>query len=419
MSHIYSVTELNQQIKGLLESNPSFGNIFVQGEISNYKLHTSGHHYLTLKDEKGAIPAVLFRSDAMRLRFHLQNGLRVIARGRVSSFPKTGQVQLYLADLMPDGTGGLHLAFEQLKQRLDAEGLFDCAHKKALPAFPKMIALVTSPTGAAVRDMLRILQRRYPLAMIQIWPVLVQGDQAPSDIVRAIAQINLQAQVDLMIVGRGGGSLEDLWAFNEEMVARAIYASNIPVICAVGHQPDVTISDYIADVSAPTPSAAAELAVPDQNELRMSIDRAQERLMRAMRRQLKWYHTHVAMLTQRIEHQQPILTDKRQLIDQLEVRLHHSIRHRIKQAQSTLSHNEQRMLYAYKYLLEQRRGRLIACADCLDALSPFRVLSRGFSVITNSDGDIITHSKRLRVGDCIRVRLAHGVVHATVKNVEE
>ena len=204
---IYTVTQLNQQIKGMLESNPSFRNIFVQGEISNYKQHTSGHHYMTLKDADGAISAVLFRADAARLRFRLMNGMKVIARGRVSSFPKTGQVQLYLADLMPDGTGALHLAFEQLKAKLYAEGLFDQSHKQEIPRMPHTIALVTSPTGAAVRDMIRILGRRYPLAKVQLWPVLVQGENAAADIAKTIARVNAHGQADVMIVGRGGGSL--------------------------------------------------------------------------------------------------------------------------------------------------------------------------------------------------------------------
>ena len=262
MSHVYSVTQLNQEIKGLLESNPTFRNVFVQGEISNYKQHTSGHHYMTLKDEGGAINAVMFRGDAARLRFRLQNGMKVIARGRVSSFPKTGQVQLYMADLMPDGAGALHMAFEQLKSRLYMEGLFAQEHKKEIPQMPETIALITSPTGAAVRDMIRILGRRWPLAKIEVWPVLVQGARAPADIAQTIALANVYGSADVIIVGRGGGSLEDLWAFNEEIVARAIYDSKIPVISAVGHEPDVTIADFVADLRAPTPSGAAELAVP-------------------------------------------------------------------------------------------------------------------------------------------------------------
>ena len=233
MSRVYTVTQLNTEIKGVLESNPSFRNVFVQGEISNYKQHTSGHHYMTLKDEGGAINAVLFRSDAMRLKFRPANGMKVIARGRVSSFPKTGQVQLYIADLVPDGAGALHMAFEQLKRRLYEEGLFDEAHKQPLPLMPERIALVTSPTGAAVHDMLRILKRRFPLAEVQIWPVLVQGESAPAEIARTLRIVSSLHAVDLVITGRGGGSLEDLWAFNDERVARAIYECEIPVISAV------------------------------------------------------------------------------------------------------------------------------------------------------------------------------------------
>ena len=301
MSHIYSVTQLSQEIKNLLESRADFRNIFVQGEISNYKQHTSGHHYMTLKDAGGAISAVLFRTDAQRLRFQLANGMKVIARGRVSSFPKTGQVQLYLADLMPDGAGALHLAFEQRKEKLYREGLFDAAHKKPLPSMPETIALVTSPTGAAVHDMLRILARRFPLARVQIWGVLVQGDKAGESIARAIKAVNAHGQAQVMVVGRGGGSLEgSFWAFNEEVVARAIFASKIPVVSAVGHEPDVTISDFTADLRAPTPSGAAELIVPDCAELRLQLDRQLERLAHAVRKQLTETRTRTAVLVERL-----------------------------------------------------------------------------------------------------------------------
>ena len=267
VSTVYSVTRLNNEIKELLDAVPGYRNLLVQGEISNYKAHSSGHHYMTLKDEGAAINAVMFRSDAMRLKFRLENGMKVIVRARVSSFPRTGQVQLYISEVIPDGAGALNLAFEQLKNKLQAEGLFDPAHKKPIPACPQRIALVTSPTGAAVRDMIRILGRRWPLARVTLYPAQVQGQGAAESIARALMLANAIGEADVILCGRGGGSMEDLWAFNEEAVARAIYDSEIPVISAVGHEPDVTIADFVADLRAPTPSGAAELAVPDRAEL--------------------------------------------------------------------------------------------------------------------------------------------------------
>lgn len=421
MSHIYTVTQLNQQIKGMLESNPSFRNIFVQGEISNYKQHTSGHHYMTLKDADGAISAVLFRSDAMRLRFRLSNGMKVIARGRVSSFPKTGQVQLYLADLMPDGTGALHLAFEQLKAKLYAEGLFDAHHKQEIPRMPQTIALVTSPTGAAVRDMIRILGRRYPLAAIQLWPVLVQGEHAAADIAQTINRINAHGQADVIITGRGGGSLEDLWAFNEEIVARAIYNSRIPVISAVGHEPDVTIADFVADLRAPTPSGAAELAVPDRAELQILIDREQERLSTALQNRLDTLQTRLQALDNRLSRCTPAqyVADRRHRVEELNERLMAAQLRKISSARTTLGYAEQKLKSTPQLLLERQRNKLQSLSGQLDALSPLRVLARGFSVVSDSQGNIITDSADLQAGDSVQLRFAQGSAQACVKSVRK
>ena len=263
---IYSVSQVNGYIKGLLDADPLLGQLFVRGEISNYKAYPSGHHYFSLKDPEGTIRCVMFRREAVNLRFRPQNGMKVIALGRVAVFPRDGQYQLYVNVLTPDGVGDLHEAFEQLKARLAAEGLFDEAHKKAIPKFPARIALVTSPAGAAVRDMIRILGARWPMAEVYVVPCRVQGAEAPGEIASAIRWVNEREAADLIITGRGGGSTEDLWCFNDELVARAIYDSEIPVISAVGHEPDVTIADYVADLRAATPSNGAELAVPDQNE---------------------------------------------------------------------------------------------------------------------------------------------------------
>ena len=418
---IYTVTQLNQQIKGMLESNPSFHNIFVQGEISNYKQHTSGHHYMTLKDADGAISAVLFRADAARLRFRLMNGMKVIARGRVSSFPKTGQVQLYLADLMPDGTGALHLAFEQLKAKLYAEGLFDQSHKQEIPRMPHTIALVTSPTGAAVRDMIRILGRRYPLAKVQLWPVLVQGENAAADIAKTIARVNAHGQADVMIVGRGGGSLEDLWAFNEEIVARAIYNSKIPVISAVGHEPDVTIADFVVDLRAPTPSGAAELAVPDRGELSILIDREQERLMTALENRLNGLANRLQAQENRLARCTPAqyVAERRRRTEELIERMRLAQRRKIDSLKTSFSYHEKKLRDMPDILLERRRGKLQSLSGQLDALSPLRVLARGFSVVTDAQNKIITDSADLQTGDAVTLRFAQGTAKAQITSVQK
>lgn len=418
---IYTVTQLNQQIKGMLESNPSFRNIFVQGEISNYKQHTSGHHYMTLKDADGAISAVLFRADAARLRFRLMNGMKVIARGRVSSFPKTGQVQLYLADLMPDGTGALHLAFEQLKSKLYAEGLFDQSHKQEIPRMPHTIALVTSPTGAAVRDMIRILGRRYPLVEVQLWPVLVQGENAAADIAKTIARINAHGQADVIIVGRGGGSLEDLWAFNEEIVARAIYNSKIPVISAVGHEPDVTIADFVADLRAPTPSGAAELAVPDRGELSILIDREQERLMTALENRLNGLANRLQAQEDRLARCTPAqyVAERRRRTEELIERMRLAQLRKIDSLKTGFSYHEKKLRDVPGVLLERRRGKLQSLSGQLDALSPLRVLARGFSVVTDAQNKIITDSADLQTGDAVTLRFAQGTAKAQITSVQK
>ncbi len=421
MSHVYSVTQLNQEIKGLLESNPTFRNVFVQGEISNYKQHTSGHHYMTLKDEGGAINAVMFRGDAARLRFRLQNGMKVIARGRVSSFPKTGQVQLYMADLMPDGAGALHMAFEQLKSRLYMEGLFAQEHKKEIPQMPETIALITSPTGAAVRDMIRILGRRWPLAKIEVWPVLVQGARAPADIAQTIALANVYGSADVIIVGRGGGSLEDLWAFNEEIVARAIYDSKIPVISAVGHEPDVTIADFVADLRAPTPSGAAELAVPDMAEFQITLDRIEERLFGAMQRQLRLRRNQLHASAERLERCTPVryFAERHQSVMDLTTRLILAQKHNMSAVRTKLEYQKKRLDQAGRLRMKKEQANLQTLTGRLDALSPLKVLARGFSVTTDAAGTVITDSTVLQSGDILFLRFARGGAKVRVQSVEK
>ena len=355
--HIFGVTEVNELVKLLLDNEPLLQRVYVRGEISNYKMYPSGHHYFSLKDSDGALRCVMFRGSAAKLRFRPENGMKVVAFGRLTVCPRDGAYQLYCNELTPDGVGDLYVAFEQLKAKLAAEGLFDQDHKKALPAYPNTIAIVTSSAGAAVHDMLRILRRRYPLAKVVLLPVRVQGVEAPAEIAGAIRYANRWRVGDLIITGRGGGSMEDLWAFNDERVARAIYESDLPVISAVGHEPDVTIADFVADVRAATPSNAAELAVPDQGELRRWLRGTAERMETAQERRL-------TQLRQRLE----TLQKKRVLQDQTAY---------LQDRRMLLVHLQQRLCDVTGRTVSRRREAFSALAAGLDAMSPLKVLGRG------------------------------------------
>ena len=422
MSTVYSVTRLNNEIKDLLDAVPGYRNLLVQGEISNYKAHSSGHHYMTLKDEGASINAVMFRSDAMRLKFRLENGMKVIVRARVSSFPRTGQVQLYISEVIPDGAGALNLAFEQLKRKLQAEGLFDPAHKKPIPACPQRIALVTSPTGAAVRDMIRILGRRWPLAKVTLYPAQVQGQGAAESIARALMLANAIGEADVILCGRGGGSMEDLWAFNEEVVARAIYDSDIPVISAVGHEPDVTIADFVADLRAPTPSGAAELAVPDRAEYALSVRTLDTRLRTAAHKQLQIRRQRLTTLQERLELRTPAnyIAEKRLLLDQMADRLCAALPARLTREEQKLTVLRQRLLSAGQGGLHKRRLRFAQTVATLDAISPLRVLARGYAVATKGKrGAVVTDAAALEAGDTLHIRFAKGAANCRVTDTEE
>ena len=422
MSTVYSVTRLNNEIKDLLDAVPGYRNLLVQGEISNYKAHSSGHHYMTLKDEGAAINAVMFRSDAMRLKFRLESGMKVIVRARVSSFPRTGQVQLYISEVIPDGAGALNLAFEQLKSKLQAEGLFDPAHKKPIPSCPQRIALVTSPTGAAVRDMIRILGRRWPLAKVTLYPAQVQGQGAAESIAQAIMLVNAVGEADVILCGRGGGSMEDLWAFNEEVVARAIYDSDIPVISAVGHEPDVTIADFVADLRAPTPSGAAELAVPDRAEYALSVRTLDTRLRTAAHKQLQIRRQRLTTLQERLELRTPAnyIAEKRLLLDQMADRLCAALPARLTREEQKLAVLRQRLLSAGQGGLHKRRLRFAQTVATLDAISPLRVLARGYAVATKGKrGAVVTDAAALQAGDTLHIRFAKGAANCRVTDTEE
>ena len=391
---IITVSEVNQVVKLLLENEPLLRNLSVRGELSNYKIHSTGNHFFTLKDAGGALQCVMFKGAAGKIRFRPENGMKVVATGRIGAFPRDGVYQLYCDALIPEGTGDLALAFEQLKARLHAEGLFDPSHKKPLPRYPQRIALVTSGTGAAVRDMIRILRRRYPLAKVIVLPVRVQGAGAAAEIAGAIRYADHWHIGDVIITGRGGGSMEDLWAFNEERVARAIYACQTPVISAVGHEPDVTISDFVADVRASTPSNAAEIAVPDQVELR--------RLLRDRQARMEGSETaRLETLRQRLTE----LAGKRVMRDQMAY---------VQDQRMELVHLQKRLGDLASALLARKRQRFAALAASLDAMSPLKVLGRGYAMARGADGTILKSWRDVTPGDAVQVTLGEGGVAATV-----
>ena len=390
-------SQVGQYLKGLMDRDRLLSGLLVQGEISNYKLYPSGHHYFTLKDGEGALRCVMFRGDAASLRFRPQNGMLVVAAGRITVFPRDGQYQLYCVRLVPQGAGDLHLAFEQLKERLGREGLFDPGHKKPIPKFPRTIALITSPAGAAVRDMIRILGERWPAARVRVLPVRVQGEGAAREIAAAIAWANLHQAADLIITGRGGGSMEDLWAFNEEEVARAIYRSDIPVISAVGHEPDVTIADYVADLRAATPSNAAELAVPHRRELASLLAKEGERLRGGLARSLGQYRQRLERLGRSRAMTDPAsyFRDKRLLLD----------------------YQSSRLVRALERSLGGRREALGRRAAALDALSPMKVLGRGYAIPRREGGALVKSVEELSPGQGLSLEMRDGKVSCRVEDV--
>lgn len=395
---ILTPSQVGQYIKGFMDRDRLLSGLLVRGELSNYKMYPSGHHYFTLKDREGALRCVMFRGDAASLRFRPQNGMQVIAAGRVTVFPRDGQYQMYCVRLTPEGAGDLFVAFEQLKERLLRQGLFAQEHKKPLPRMPGRIALVTSPAGAAVRDMLRILGARWPMAQVRILPVRVQGEGAAEEIAAAIRWANLHQVADLIITGRGGGSMEDLWAFNEEVVAQAIYDSNIPVISAVGHEPDVTIADFVADLRAATPSNAAELAVPDQNEVYAALLGSKQRMEQAMRQRLLRGRQQLERLgkSRMLTDPKAYVQDKRVLLD----------------------YQSRRMDQAMTNLLAVKRARTGQLAAALDAMSPLKVLGRGYAIAQKQDGSIISHTGDAAPGERFRLRVSDGELPCRVEETD-
>ena len=391
---IYTVSEVNGFIKNVIDGIPQLSGIYIRGELSNYKIYPSGHHYFTLKDGEGALRCVMFKGSAMKLRFRPENGMQAVVFGRISVFPRDGAYQLYCTQLSPDGVGDLYVAFEQLKQKLQQEGLFDPAHKKPLPPYPQRIAIVTSGAGAAVHDMIRILRRRYPIAKVLLLPVRVQGAEAPPEIVGAIRYANRWKLGDVLITGRGGGSMEDLWAFNDERVARAIYASEIPVISAVGHEPDVTIADFVADARASTPSNAAEIAVPDQREIYRRLDALQTRMVQSEQKRVKALREQFEKTSRSRALQDPMafIDDKRMLLD----------------------YTQKNLAALAQHQMAQRTQQFTALAAKLDALSPLKVLGRGYAVARNEQGQILRAAQEAAAGEKIEVLLGQGSLNCTV-----
>lgn len=396
---VYEVSQVNEYLRQRFEEDEFLSGVFIRGEISNYKLYPSGHHYFTLKDASSALRCVMFRGNAFRLRFRPENGMKVIAFGRISVFPRDGAYQLYCTEMTPDGVGDLHVAFEQLKTKLQAEGLFAQDRKKPLPRFPHRIAIITSAAGAALHDMLRILRKRYPLTEVVLLAVRVQGAEAPPEIAAALRYANRYRVADLIITGRGGGSIEDLWAFNDERVARAIAESEIPVISAVGHEPDFTISDFVADLRAATPSNAAELAVPDQTELRQELAAKQTLLLTLMQKRLKAERQHVAALAGSRSLRDPMnyLNDRRMLTDYLQRRLNAA-------AQREVSAS---------------RERFVRLTAKLDAMSPLKVLGRGYSFARDERGSVVRSVHQLAVGETLRLEFADGCANAQITDLED
>lgn len=418
---VLEVSQVNSYIKEMLDADGLLGGLCIRGELSNYKKYPSGHHYFTLKDGQSQLKCVMFRSSTMRLRFRPENGMMVQAAGRITVYPRDGVYQLYCVAMTPEGAGDLAVAFEQLKKKLAAEGLFDPAHKKPIPAYPHQIAIITSAAGAAVHDMLRIIRHRYPLAEVKLLPVRVQGEEAAGEIAAALGYANRYQLADLIITGRGGGSMEDLWAFNEEVVARAIYRSKIPVISAVGHEPDVTIADYVADLRAATPSNAAELCTPDQQELRQKITAAQTRMASLLSRQLKNCRTQLELRKNARVLQSPenYLADRRQTLDVLTEMLGRTMANRLTKEAGQLALCRQRLSTAENAVLAGERKRLETSAARLDAMSPLKVLARGYSITENNRGTAIVSASSLHPGDHITIRFHRGSADARVEQVRE
>ncbi len=399
MNRVFSVSDINNYIKQLVSNDGILSGLSVRGEMSNFKHHYTGHMYFTIKDENSVLKCVMFKSQASLLKFAPQNGNKVIVSGYVSVFERDGQYQLYASDMQPDGLGSLHLAFEQLKTRLQEEGLFDAAIKKKLPLLPQSIAVVTSSTGAVIRDIINVTYRRHSRMKLVLYPVAVQGAQAAGQVASAIENLNKYGRVDVIIVARGGGSLEELWAFNEEVVARSIHASRIPVISAVGHETDFTICDFVADMRAPTPSAAAELAVPDLEVLRYKLQNYSVRMKGALVKKLNLCETQLQKIKTRPVFQKPF--DR---LNQYRLKLDNDIKHLFR-------NNEM--------LTKDKKAQFALLAGKLDALSPLKIIERGYSVVRDVNSSVVSSIAQISPGDMLEISLKDGKANCSVISAHE
>ncbi len=394
MNKVFSVSDVNNYIKQLISNDGILSGVSVRGEISNFKHHYTGHMYFTIKDENSILKCVMFKTQANQLKFAPQNGNKVIVSGYISVFERDGQYQLYASDMQPDGLGALHLAFEQLKNKLQEEGLFDAAIKKKLPLLPRSIGVVTSSTGAVIRDIINVTYRRHSKMKLVLYPVAVQGVQAAGQIAAAINKLNEHGLVDVIIVARGGGSLEELWAFNEEVVARSVYASKIPVISAVGHETDFTICDFVSDMRAPTPSAAAELAVPDIEVLKYKLQNYNVRIKSALVKKLSLCENQLQKIRSR-----PVFRQPYDRLNQYRLKLDNEVKH--------LFRNN-------KMLIKEKKSQFALLTGKLDALSPLKVMERGYSVVRNSEGGIVNRREQVKPGDMLEISLNDGKANCKV-----
>ena len=411
-----TVTQLNKYIKNLLETDINLSQVSVKGEISNFKLHSSGHCYMTIKDETAQIRAVMFKTYASALKFTPENGMKITATGKISVYERDGQYQMYIFAMQPDGLGDLHVEYEKLKAKLTAEGIFDPAHKKPIPKIPKAIGVVTSPTGAAIRDIINVATRRYPLAEIIVCPVLVQGENSAKQIANAIEYMNREKIADVLIVGRGGGSIEDLWSFNEEVVAYAIYNSEIPIISAGGHETVFTIADFAADLRAPTPSAAAELAVPSVLELKANISTYLNRMLMVTKQTIDLKRSIVAGFSLK----SPIdyINQNRLRTDNAMQKISNIVTESVIRSRNKTDVYSQKINNVAENMFSEKSKQLMVNVAKLDALSPLKVMTRGYSVALSKD-NILKSVDNVCKGDEIKVKLADGTLDCMVENINK
>ncbi|MFC0474504.1 exodeoxyribonuclease VII large subunit [Robertmurraya beringensis] len=438
-----TITALTKYIKRKFDADPHLQDMYVKGEISNFKQHSSGHMYFTLKDEKARILAVMFSSFNKSIKFRPENGMKVLVKGDISVYEQSGQYQMYIKELQPDGIGDLYLAFEQLKEKLLKQGLFSNEYKKALPKYPHTVGVITSPTGAAIRDILTTLKRRYPIANILVIPALVQGEQGAASIVKAIEQANQSHDIDVLIVGRGGGSIEELWSFNEEIVARAIFASRIPIISAVGHETDTTIADYVADLRAPTPTGAAELAVPHIDELIERVLTRQTRIIRKIKEKIsvqaqrydRLSKSYAFKYPQRLYEQkleqvdkstellkraaQALFVNKNEEYIRTRRRLErNNLNTLLQTAVQQQSKTEKTLNRAFTSLLLAKKKEHQRVNMALDALSPLKIMDRGYSLVYNEDDHLVKSTEQIRINDSIKIKLVDGSITCEVLEIE-